>query len=267
MGQPLAIAAGEKIRLKKFDPGYTGKFKDKSETERETAENAAKIGELVYKLYAEKKQSVLIVLQGIDTAGKDGTIRSILKEVNPQGIQIASFKQPTEEELAHDFLWRIHQKVPGKGELRVFNRSHYEDVIVVRVHDLVPREVWKRRYEQINAFEKFLNSSGTTILKFFLHISPEEQKARLKSRLADPNKRWKFSVGDLEERKFWDQYTEAFEEALTKCNTETAPWHIIPADHKWYRNLVIGRTVKKTLEALNPQYPQHVEGIESIEFE
>jgi PPK2 family polyphosphate:nucleotide phosphotransferase len=226
-----------------------------------------KIGELVYRLYAEKKQSVLVVLQGIDTAGKDGTIRSILSEVNPLGISIASFKKPTEEELGHDFLWRIHKEVPGKGELRIFNRSHYEDVLVVRVHKLVEKKVWKERYEQINAFEKFLSISGTKVLKFFLHISKEEQKARLKSRLSDPTRRWKFAVGDLEERKLWDGYIEAYDDALTKCNTEYAPWHIVPADRKWYRNLLISRTVRTALEELNPQFPQHVEGIESIEFD
>jgi len=267
MGQPLTLPAGEKIRLKNFSPNDTGKYKEKSEAEKETKENVAKIGELVYRLYAEKQQSVLVVLQGIDTAGKDGTIRSILQEVNPLGICIASFKRPTEEELAHDFLWRIHREVPGKGELCIFNRSHYEDVIVVRVHDLVPKKVWKERYDQINAFEKFLTLSGTKVLKFFLHISKEEQKARLKARLADPTRRWKFSVGDLEERKLWEDYIDAFDDALTKCNTEHAPWHIVPADRKWYRNLLISREVRKALEELNPQFPQHVEGIENVEFD
>lgn len=267
MGQALTVPAGEKIRLKNFSPSFTGKYKDKAEAEKETAENAEKIGELVYRLYAEKKQSVLVVLQGIDTAGKDGTARAILKDVNPQGIKVASFKRPTEEELAHDFLWRIHQQVPGKGEFCVFNRSHYEDVIVVRVHDLVPKEVWKRRFDQINAFERFLEGNGTIVLKFFLHISKEEQKARLKARLSDPTKRWKFSVGDLEERKRWDDYIDAFDDALTKCNTEFAPWHIVPADKKWYRNLVISREVRKALETLDPKFPQHIEGIENIEFE
>jgi len=267
MGQPLTLPAGEKIRLKNFSPNDTGKYKEKSEAEKETKENVAKIGELVYRLYAEKQQSVLVVLQGIDTAGKDGTIRSILQEVNPLGICIASFKRPTEEELAHDFLWRIHRQVPGKGELCVFNRSHYEDVVVVRVHDLVPKKVWKERYDQINAFEKFLTLSGTKVLKFFLHISKEEQKARLKARLADPTRRWKFSVGDLEERKLWEDYIDAFDDALTKCNTEHAPWHIVPADRKWYRNLLISREVRKALEELNPQFPQHVEGIENVEFD
>ncbi len=267
MGQPLTLPAGEKIRLKNFSPNDTGKYKEKSEAEKETKENVAKIGELVYRLYAEKQQSVLVVLQGIDTAGKDGTIRSILQEGNPLGICIASFKRPTEEELAHDFLWRIHREVPGKGELCIFNRSHYEDVIVVRVHDLVPKKVWKERYDQINAFEKFLTLSGTKVLKFFLHISKEEQKARLKARLADPTRRWKFSVGDLEERKLWEDYIDAFDDALTKCNTEHAPWHIVPADRKWYRNLLISREVRKALEELNPQFPQHVEGIENVEFD
>lgn len=267
MGQPLTIPSGDKIRLKNFDPADTGKYKQKSDAEAETRENAKKIGELVYRLYAEKQQSVLVVLQGIDTAGKDGATRAILDEVNPLGICLAAFKRPTEEELGHDFLWRIHKQVPGKGEMCIFNRSHYEDVIVVRVHDLVPKKVWKERFEQINSFEKFLALSGTKVLKFFLHISKEEQKARLKARLVDPTKRWKFSVGDLEERKFWDQYIDAFDDALTKCNTDHAPWHIVPADHKWYRNLIISREVRKALEELNPQFPQHVEGIDKIEFE
>lgn len=207
-------------------------------------------------LYAEGKRRILVVLQAMDTGGKDGVIRHVFDGVNPQGVKVAGFKAPSRLELAHDYLWRVHKKTPGKGEIVIFNRSHYEDVLVVRVHNLVPEAVWSRRYDHINAFERLLADEGTLILKFFLHISKEEQKERLQARLDEPDKRWKFSLGDLEERKLWDQYTAAYEAMLSKTSTEWAPWYVIPADRKWYRNLVIGSVLANALDALEMRHPE-----------
>jgi PPK2 family polyphosphate:nucleotide phosphotransferase len=206
-------------------------------------EYAKELGELQELLYAADTHALLLVFQGIDTSGKDGAIRGVLKEVNPAGCRVASFKVPTPDELAHDFLWRIHKQTPGRGELIVFNRSHYEDVVVVRVHDLVPKSVWSDRYEQINTFEKRLAETNTIVLKFFLHISKEEQEERLLAREEDPLKSWKLSVQDWEERENWDAYQRAYQDALSKCSTEHTPWHIIPADQKWYRNLAISEII------------------------
>ncbi|MCB8942798.1 MAG: polyphosphate kinase 2 family protein [Ardenticatenaceae bacterium] len=216
------------------------------------------------RLYAEGKQKLLIVLQANDAGGKDGTIRNVTKGVNPQGVRVTPFKVPTHEELAHDFLWRIHKAVPGKGMIGIFNRSHYEDVLVVRVHHIVPERVWRPRYEQINQFEKLLTDSGTTILKFYLHISKEEQKERLQARLDDPSKHWKFDVGDLEKRKLWDDYMAAFEDMVNHCTTEYAPWHVIPADQKWYRNLAIMRAIVTACQRMNPQYPQNEDDLSNV---
>ncbi len=229
--------------------------------DRETAESEFKAYRkefinLQSRLYAEGKQKLLIVLQAMDAGGKDGTIRSITRGVNPQGVRIHSFKVPSKEELAHDFLWRIHTVVPAKGMIGIFNRSQYEDVLVVRVHNIVPESVWQPRYEQINQFEKLLTDTGTTILKFFLHISPQEQKERFQARLDDPRKHWKFSVEDLEKRKYWNDYMAAYEEMLQRCTTPWAPWYVIPADQKWYRNLVITRTIVDTLNRMDPRYPE-----------
>lgn len=215
-------------------------------------------------LYAEGKHKVLIVLQATDTGGKDGTIRHVFDGVNPQGVHVASFKKPTEIELDHDYLWRVHARTPGSGEIVIFNRSHYEDVLVVRVHDLVPPAQWEKRYEHINNFEKLLADEGTTIIKFFLHISKEEQKERLEERLADPEKHWKFSKGDLAERERWDDYQAAFEAALSRTSTEYAPWYIIPADRKWYRNLVISEVIIDTLKGLDMAYPAAEDGLEDV---
>jgi PPK2 family polyphosphate:nucleotide phosphotransferase len=207
------------------------------------------------RLYAEGKQKLLIVLQAMDAGGKDGTIRSVFQGVNPQGVRVHSFKVPSKEELDHDFLWRIHKVVPGKGMMAVFNRSHYEDVLVVRVHNIVPEAVWRPRYEQINQFEKLLHDTGTRILKFYLHISPEEQKERFQARLDDPSKHWKFSLEDLQKRKYWGDYMVAYQEMLEKTTTPWAPWHVIPSDQKWYRNLAISRVIMATLKEMNPLYP------------
>jgi len=215
-----------------------------------------RLSELQTRLYAEGRRSLLIVLQGMDTAGKDGTIRHVFSMVNPQGVRVTSFKKPSHEELAHDYLWRVHAHTPARGEIGIFNRSHYEDVLVVRVHNLVPPEVWGKRYEHINAFEKLLTDEGTRVVKFFLHISKEEQKERLEARLANPEKRWKFNPADLAERALWDEYMEAYRVALEKTSTTYAPWYAVPADRKWQRNLIVGQVLLQVLEEMNPQFPQ-----------
>ncbi|MBX3440506.1 MAG: polyphosphate kinase 2 family protein [Planctomycetaceae bacterium] len=206
-------------------------------------------------LWAEGRQKLLIVLQAMDAGGKDGTSRALFQGVNPQGVNVTSFKVPSTRELAHDFLWRIHRDVPAAGMIGVFNRSQYEDVLVVRVHDLVPESVWRLRYRQINDFERLLSESGTRILKFYLHISKDEQRRRFQERIDQPDKNFKFSVDDLKKREEWSQYRAAYEEALTECSTEWAPWYIIPADQKWYRNLAIAEVVVATLEEMNPRFP------------
>ncbi|MCA9010836.1 MAG: polyphosphate kinase 2 family protein [Planctomycetaceae bacterium] len=207
------------------------------------------------RLYSEGKQKLLVVFQAMDAGGKDGTTRSVFQGANPQGVVVTSFKRPSDEELAHDFLWRVHKAVPGNGMIGVFNRSHYEDVLVVRVHDMVPESVWRPRYEFINDFEKMLTASGTRILKFFLHISKNEQKRRFQERIDNPEKRWKFDPADLEKRKFWNAYEKAFEDMLEKCSTTECPWYIVPGDQNWYRDLVVTGVIVETLKQMNPQYP------------
>jgi len=253
--QPILVPPGSRVNLADYDPGYTGTYKDKGSAEKALKRNLERLQELQEVLWAEGKHALLIVLQGLDASGKDGTIEHVMHGVNPQGCQVTSFKVPTEEELAHDSLWRIHKAVPRHGYIGIFNRSHYEDVLVVRVHNLVPPEVWGQRYEQINHFEKLLADTGTTILKFFLHISREEQKRRFEERLRDPTKNWKFSIKDVQERDFWHDYMRAYEEALSRCNTPWAPWYIVPADHKWYRNLIVSQVIVETLEGLDLHYP------------
>lgn len=234
----------------------------KKAVKKEIKDLRKKLIKLQQVLYAESKHKILIVLQAMDSGGKDGTIRSIFKGVNPQGVKVAGFKVPTSQELAHDYLWRVHQKTPASGEIVIFNRSHYEDVLVVRVHELVPPEVWKKRYQQINEFERLLCEEGTTILKFFLHISKEEQKQRFLERLENPEKQWKFNPNDIEERKYWDVYMEAYQDMLDKTSTKIAPWYVIPANHNWYRDLVISRIIVEQLEKLDMTYPQAVENID-----
>jgi len=214
------------------------------------------LAEFQHRLYSEGKQKLLIVFQAMDAGGKDGAIRAVLEGVNPQGVQVTSFKSPTKEELDRDFLWRIHKAVPGKGMIGVFNRSHYEDVLIVRVDNIVPETVWRPRYTFINQFEKLLHDTGTTILKFYLHISKEEQKKRFQERLDDPAKNWKFSHEDLEKRKQWGDYQAAYQEMLAQCSTAEAPWYVIPADQNWYRNLAVARIMVETLRGMDPQYPQ-----------
>ena len=223
-----------------------------------------KLVDLQERLYAEHKRSLLVVLQAMDTGGKDGTITHIFDGVNPQGCRVWPFKVPTPEELAHDFLWRYHNKTPERGMINIFNRSHYEDVLVVRVHNLVPESVWKERYSVICDFERMLSLNDTVILKFYLHISKDEQKQRLQARLDTPDKQWKFQSGDLAERALWDQYMAAYQDAINKCSTDYAPWYVVPANKKWYRNLVIARAITDTLEAMNPQYPPPEKELDKI---
>ena len=260
----FTVKPRQNIKLTDIDPDDTGKFKQKDEAKELLEQNIERMAELQNILYAEGKHALLIVLQALDAGGKDGTIRSIMSGVNPQGVRVTSFKRPTEEELAHDFLWRIHKAVPRRGMIGIFNRSHYEDVLVVRVHNLVPESVWQKRYEHINNFERLLADNGITILKFYLHISKEEQKERLQARLDQPHKRWKFDPRDLDERALWNDYWDAFETAFINCSTDIAPWHIVPANNKWYRNLVISEKIVETLEGLNLKYPEPPAGLDGI---
>ena len=262
------IAPGTSVELARRDPAERTAFEgDKNDARVVLKDLNNRLEELQELLYAEGKHKVLIVLQAMDSGGKDGTIRHVFDGTNPQGVKVASFKKPTDEELAHDYLWRVHRHAPASGEITIFNRSHYEDVLVVRVHDLVPPEVWGRRYDHINEFEKLLADEGTTIVKFYLHISKEEQKERLQARLDEPHKHWKFAKGDLAERARWDDYTEAFEAVISRTSTEWAPWYVIPADRKWYRNLVISKILVETLEALDMRYPDPEEALEGITIE
>jgi PPK2 family polyphosphate:nucleotide phosphotransferase len=256
VAQQYVVKRGAKVRLSRVATDETGPFKDKADAADATAANLERLGELQQRLYGEAKRALLIVLQGMDTSGKDGTIRHVFGGVNPQGCSVASFKAPTPIELAHDYLWRVHAATPARGMITIFNRSHYESVLVERVLKLVPKKVWSRRYDHINQFERLLSDEGTTILKFFLHISKKEQKKRLQDRLDDPSKHWKFDVRDLDMRKRWDQYAAAYEDALSRCSTDYAPWYMIPADHKWYRNWAISDVIVRTLEKMKPRYPE-----------
>ncbi len=242
-------------------------FPDRKQAEMEFKNGRKELAEFQRRLYAEGKQKLLIVFQAMDAGGKDGTIRKVFSGVNPQGVVVNSFKVPSKEELAHDFLWRIHKKAPSKGMIGVFNRSHYEDVLVVRVHDIVPESVWRPRYEQINQFEKLLHDTGTRVLKFFLHISKDEQKERFQDRLDVPEKNWKFSVDDLRKRTYWDDYMSAYQEMMEQCSTEYAPWYAIPANQKWYRNWAIMNVILSTLREMDPQYPPPEDDIEGIVVE
>ena len=255
--KPLQIKPGDKVRLRDFDPEDTSAAPgDKAKTNNANDRLTERLCELQELLYAEHRHKVLIILQGMDTSGKDGTVRHVMRGVSPQGLRVASFKKPTELELDHDYLWRIHAQAPANGEIVIFNRSHYEDVLVVRVHELVPEKVWRKRYSQINEFERMLTECGTVILKFFLHISKDEQRERLQARLEDKTKRWKFQHGDIEERKLWDDYQKAYEDALEKTSTDYAPWTVVPANKKWIRNYVVANSIVEALDALKMKYPQ-----------
>jgi PPK2 family polyphosphate:nucleotide phosphotransferase len=251
----LKVEPGKKVHIKDWDPNDTLDVKDKDESEEILEGNALRLAELQYLLYAENKQAVLVVLQGMDGSGKDGTIRHVMSRINPQGCSVTGFKAPSVQEAGHDFLWRIHHAVPRRGEIGIFNRSHYEDVLVVRVHDLVPKWIWSKRYDQINAFEKLLSENNVKILKFFLHISKEKQKEKFIERLEDPKEHWKFNPEDLEKRKLWGEYMEAYEDILERCSTPWAPWFVIPSDKKWFRNLAVSQILVKALEGLNMKFP------------
>lgn len=262
------VQPGSQVLLKDWDPEEIRLFPRGKDEAKDTLDKLNdRLEEQQEMLYAEGKRRVLIVLQAMDTGGKDGVIRHVFDGVNPQGVKVASFKVPTKLELAHDYLWRIHPHVPGNGEITIFNRSHYEDVLVVRVHNLVPPEVWGKRYKHINEFERILADEGTTILKFFLHISMDEQKERLQARLDEPHKQWKFSLGDLAERKLWPEYIKAYEAVLSQTSTEWAPWFIVPANKKWYRNLVIATILVKTLEGLQMSYPEPEDDLSGVIIE
>ena len=259
----VRVKPGEKVDLAEFDCGATfGRQKD--EAEAALAVNLARLTDLQARIWAEAKHAVLIVLQGIDAAGKDGTIKVIAGAFNPQGTPVTSFKEPTPIELAHDFLWRVHAAVPGKGQIGIFNRSHYEQVLIVRVHNLEPEQQWRRHYGEIRDWELMLTEEGVTILKFFLAIDKDTQRQRFQDRVDDPTKRWKFSLSDVAERKFWDQYRAAFEEMLTETSTDYAPWHLIPANRNWLRNLAVSEIVADAIDELNPQFPEPSAGIEGL---
>ncbi len=260
------VKPGQKLSLKEFDPDDTGEYKKneqgKERAKAELSKLIARLDGLQERMYANSTRSLLIVLQGMDTSGKDGTIKSVMSGVNPQGCKVAAFKAPSKDELAHDFLWRVHREVPPKGYIGIFNRSHYEDVLITRVHGWVSEKVAKRRLDQIKEFEELLTESGTTVLKFFLHVSKDEQKARLETRIADPEKRWKWNSGDLEERKLWDEYQKAFEEVISATSTEEAPWYVVPANRKWYRNLIVAHRVVNALEDMKLKTPPAPEGVD-----
>ncbi len=263
----FTVTPGQAFRLHDVDADADAQGLDKASAKDILRTIQKRLDRLQEILYAEGKHALLIVLQALDTGGKDGTIRKVFGPLNPQGVRVSNFKVPNGEELAHDYLWRIHQEVPRKGMIGVFNRSHYEDVLVPRVHKLVGEDVIHERYEQINAFEKYLSQNGVTILKFFLHISRDEQKKRLQRRLDNPDKHWKFNRGDLAERKLWDKYTAAINGALTACSTAWAPWYVIPANRKWYRDLAVGQAVLNCLEALDPHYPSAEPGLAKVVIE
>jgi PPK2 family polyphosphate:nucleotide phosphotransferase len=253
----LRVKPGENIRLRHLDPGDTGLAPgDKEQTNAISERLTKRLAELQELLYAEHRRKLLIVLQGMDTSGKDGTVRHVMRGVSPLSVRAVSFKKPTQVELDHDYLWRVHAQTPAAGEIVIFNRSHYEDILVARVHELVPEKVWRKRYAHIRDFERMLTENDTIILKFFLHISREEQRKRLQARIDDPTKRWKFQAGDIEERKRWNQYMKAYEDALAETSTDEAPWVIVPANQKWFRNYVVARVVVDALEKLKMSYPK-----------
>jgi PPK2 family polyphosphate:nucleotide phosphotransferase len=258
------VPPGTKVKLRDFDPEYHGTHADKNAAAVEQQRDIERMADLQAMLYAENRRSVLICLQGLDASGKDGTVAHVFRGMNPQAVTSTSFKAPTPEELSHDFLWRVHGRTPAHGRVGIFNRSHYEDVLVVRVHKMVPKEVWSARYDRINEFEKNLADAGTTILKFYLHISEDEQLKRFEKRLDDPVRQWKISESDYEERKFWPEYVEAFEDVFHKTSTHHAPWFIVPANHKWFRDLVVASVVVQAMEALRLKAPQPTVNLEEI---
>ena len=265
LAKRLKVEPGSKVKLSDIDPNFHGTHESEDEAKTELQHNLKRITELQRKFYADRRHSLLIVLQGIDGAGKDGTCWHVVSAMDPQGVSVTGFKQPTAEERDHDFLWRVHPHAPGLGQVAVFNRSHYEDVLVVRVHDLVPKHVWKQRYEFINNWERLLvEEKNTTILKFFLYISKDEQLSRFKDRLDDPARQWKISDSDYSERKLWDNYIDAFEAAISKCSTKHAPWFVIPSNHKWFRNLAVSEIVVRAMEDMNLSLPKPTVDLQKI---
>jgi PPK2 family polyphosphate:nucleotide phosphotransferase len=262
----LKVAPGSKVDLEAIDPSFHGEWESSEDAKSELDRNLSRITVLQRKLYADRSHSLLIVLQGIDGAGKDGTCWHVISAMDPQGVRVQGFKQPTAEERDHDFLWRVHPHAPGRGRVAIFNRSHYEDVLVVRVHKLVPKDVWKPRYDFINEWERLLTvENNTTILKFFLYISKEEQLSRFKERLNDPARQWKISDGDYSERDLWDDYIDAFEDALSKCSAKHAPWFVIPANHKWFRNLAVSQIIADALDDMKLKLPKPTVDLKEIE--
>jgi PPK2 family polyphosphate:nucleotide phosphotransferase len=256
LSRRLIVEPGTRVKLADLDTDATPGYAKKPDIDALLRKSSERMAELQYRMYAENERALLVVLQAMDTGGKDGTIRHVMTGLNPVGVHVKSFKVPSDEERDHDYLWRVHQAVPPLGDFGIFNRSHYEDVIVVRVHGLVPKSVWKKRYREINEFERYLVENDVTILKFFLHISNEEQKKRLQGRIDEPTKRWKLAEGDFVERERWDDYMRAYEEALTRCSTEWAPWYVVPADRKWFRNLAVAEIMLDTLEAMDMKFPK-----------
>jgi PPK2 family polyphosphate:nucleotide phosphotransferase len=260
----LMVTEGKKINLQKLSPEYDFSINEKK-AEYVLNQNLKKrMSDLQYRLYAERKKALLIVFQGIDTSGKDSTIRHVISAFNPQSCTVKAFKEPTMEDLSHDFLWRIHKCAPAMGEIVVFNRSHYEDIIQPRVHKTIHKSIWSQRYEHINAFEKYLSDNSIKIIKFFLHISKEEQRKRLEERMNDPSKRWKVSESDIKDRKFWSSYTAAYQDIIRRCSNSWAPWYIIPANKKWFRDLAVGLIIVDTLERMKPKFPKPASNLSKI---
>ncbi len=265
--EQLIIKPGSKLKLAKFDPDFDAGISGKQAAALRLKKNLDRMAVLQHLLYAENRRGVLIVLQGIDAGGKDGTIRNVMTGLNPQGCRVVPFKVPSDLEKRHDYLWRIHKEVPEAGEMVIFNRSHYEDVLVVRVHKSIPKGVCIQRYREINEFERMLSDNGVTILKFFLFISKDEQKKRFEERINNPEKNWKFSQADVDERKYWDDYASAFEDAISHCTTTNAPWYVIPANKKWFRNLAVSEVIVEAMEAMKMHFPKPIANLSKIEFE
>jgi PPK2 family polyphosphate:nucleotide phosphotransferase len=266
LSEELLIRPGTRVKLADLDPAGTHGI-GKEAGGRQLQKNLDRLSVLQYLLYAEAQRSLLVVLQGIDAGGKDGTIRHVMSGLNPQGVRVTPFKIPEGAEKRHDYLWRVHQVVPEFGQMGIFNRSHYEDVLIVRVHDLVPKTVWSKRYAQINDFERMLTENGVRIVKFLLYIDKEEQARRFRERIEDKTKNWKFSPADLKEREYWDQYMQAYQDMLHKCSTKQAPWFVIPANRKWFRNLAVSQILCEQLEAMNLRYPKPAADLSAIKFE
>jgi PPK2 family polyphosphate:nucleotide phosphotransferase len=266
LSQELIVRSGSKVKLRDIDPAATFGVSRRS-AEVRLVKNLERLTVLQYLLYAEAQRAVLVVLQGIDAGGKDGTIRHVMSGMNPQGVSVTAFKVPEGVEKRHDYLWRVHNAVPEWGKIGIFNRSHYEDVLVVRVHGLVPESQWQKRYRQIDEFERMLHENSVTVLKFMLYISKDEQARRFRERLEDRSKNWKFSSDDIKEREYWDQYIDAYQDALRKCSTKQAPWYVIPADNKWFRNLAVSQVLVDTLEGMDMKFPKPVADLSAIRFE